>query len=310
MAFLDNSGDIILDAVLTDTGRYRLAKGDGSFKIAKFALGDDEIDYSLYNKDHPSGSAYYDLDILQSPILEACTDNASALKSYLMSIAQTDLLFLPVIKLFESSATGRKNSISYDNKQYFLVATDLLTELQFTGSGINGVFFTNTPTSTQGQVIALDQGLDTTKINPTQDISAELMETSYIVEIDNRLGLLLDQTGAEMPRSYIDDDQMATYLISIQKNTGGEIIKLGPATPNSVQNTDSSVRGPRGTRLSLSLKGTLELQTSTYLFEELGSQISIDAKNYYSIDTNIRVTGATTGYRLDIPIRYIKKIPA
>ena len=46
MAFLDNSGDIILDAVLTDTGRMRLAKGDGTFKIVKFALSDDEIVYS------------------------------------------------------------------------------------------------------------------------------------------------------------------------------------------------------------------------------------------------------------------------
>ena len=63
MAFLDNSGDIILDAVLTDTGRYRLAKGDGSFKIVKFALGDDEINYGLYDKMNPSGSAYYDLEI-------------------------------------------------------------------------------------------------------------------------------------------------------------------------------------------------------------------------------------------------------
>ena len=49
MGFLDNSGDIILDAVLTDTGRMRLAKGDGSFKVSKFALGDDEIDYGLYS---------------------------------------------------------------------------------------------------------------------------------------------------------------------------------------------------------------------------------------------------------------------
>ena len=63
MAFLDNSGDIIIDAVLTDTGRYRLAKGDGSFAITKFALGDDEINYESYNKDHASGSAYFDLDL-------------------------------------------------------------------------------------------------------------------------------------------------------------------------------------------------------------------------------------------------------
>ena len=66
MAFLDNSGDIILDAVLTDVGRMRIAQGDGSFKIVKFALGDEEINYGLYNKTHPSGSAYYDLQILQT----------------------------------------------------------------------------------------------------------------------------------------------------------------------------------------------------------------------------------------------------
>ena len=64
MAFLDNSGDIILDAVLTDTGRKRLAKGDGSFRITKFAFGDDEINYTLYDLNHASGSAYFDLNIL------------------------------------------------------------------------------------------------------------------------------------------------------------------------------------------------------------------------------------------------------
>ena len=48
MAFLDNSGDIILDAVLTEEGRKKMA--DGTFRITKFALGDDEIDYSLYSK--------------------------------------------------------------------------------------------------------------------------------------------------------------------------------------------------------------------------------------------------------------------
>ena len=57
MGFLDNSGDIILDAVLTDTGRKRLARGDGSFKVAKFAFADDEINYGLYDKNNASGSA-------------------------------------------------------------------------------------------------------------------------------------------------------------------------------------------------------------------------------------------------------------
>ena len=101
MAFLDNSGDIILDAVLTDTGRQRLARGDGSFRISKFALGDDEIDYGLYNKLHASGSAYYDLEILQTPVLEAFTNNMSSMKSKLMSISRTNLLYMPILKKFE-----------------------------------------------------------------------------------------------------------------------------------------------------------------------------------------------------------------
>ena len=50
---LDNSGDIILDAVLTDAGRARLARGDGSFKIVKYAFADDEIDYAKYDQTTP-----------------------------------------------------------------------------------------------------------------------------------------------------------------------------------------------------------------------------------------------------------------
>ena len=64
MAFLDYSGDIFLDAVLTDLGRKRLASG--KFNIAKFALGDEEINYELWNSSDASGSAIYDIEILQT----------------------------------------------------------------------------------------------------------------------------------------------------------------------------------------------------------------------------------------------------
>ena len=121
MAFLDNSGDIILDAVLTDTGRMRLARGDGSFKIAKFAFADDEIDYSNYNKNHSSGSAYFDLEIMQTPVLEAFTNNTSSMKSKLISISRTNLLYLPVIELNQVFA-GNATAMHTDG--YFLVAVD------------------------------------------------------------------------------------------------------------------------------------------------------------------------------------------
>ena len=97
MGFLDNSGDIILDVVLTDEGRRRLARGDGDFSIVKFALGDDEINYQLYNA--TASSALQDLSILQTPVLEAFTNNMSSMKSKLLSLSNQRLLYLPILKL-------------------------------------------------------------------------------------------------------------------------------------------------------------------------------------------------------------------
>ena len=72
MAYLDNS-EITVDAILTRKGRELMATGQG-INITKFALGDDEIDYSLYEPAHPKGSAYYDSAIKAIPITEASPD--------------------------------------------------------------------------------------------------------------------------------------------------------------------------------------------------------------------------------------------
>ena len=49
MGYLDSS-TITVDAILTKRGRELLALNDGSFKITQFALGDDEIDYTMFNE--------------------------------------------------------------------------------------------------------------------------------------------------------------------------------------------------------------------------------------------------------------------
>ena len=101
MAFLDNSGDIILDAVLTDTGRRRLS--EGNFQIRKFALGDDEIQYNLFDKNNPSGSAYYDLEILQTPV-EVAHTKASEIQYGLLTLTNNNLLYMPSLVLNELTA--------------------------------------------------------------------------------------------------------------------------------------------------------------------------------------------------------------
>ena len=73
MGYLDNS-IVTVDAILTKKGRELLARGDGSFKITQFALADDEIDYTLFNENHPNGSQYYGEAIENMPLLEAIPD--------------------------------------------------------------------------------------------------------------------------------------------------------------------------------------------------------------------------------------------
>ena len=313
MAFLDNSGDIILDAVLTDTGRARLAKGDGTFKITKFALGDDEIDYSLYNNAHASGSAYYDLEIMQTPLLEAFTNNTSSMKHKLVSLPKTNLLFLPEIRLNQvfaantamAAMTGGGNAIT----NTFICAVDKKTE---------DVLVKNTnitdekgilkgETTAGGSLVRLDQGLNTTEIPPSRTLDPDLVETSYIVQIDNRFGQIVSTESGNAPASvsYIDDDNIASYYFSF----GSETAYVHRNSESEVS-ANQIIDGPRGTYLQFKVRSSLELNTSTHLFDMLGVKGDVvlvgGTAKYYHIDSYIRVTGATTGRSVDIPVRFLK----
>jgi len=83
MAFLDRS-TLIVDAILTNKGREKLSSN--SFEIEKFALGDDEIDYSLYNESNSNGPNYYGIQIENMPILEASPKADIALQYKLITL--------------------------------------------------------------------------------------------------------------------------------------------------------------------------------------------------------------------------------
>jgi len=84
MAYLNNT-EITVDAILTKKGREKLASGEG-LNISKFALGDDEVDYTLYEPAHPKGSAYYDAAIKAIPITEASPDETQVLRYKLVTL--------------------------------------------------------------------------------------------------------------------------------------------------------------------------------------------------------------------------------
>ena len=103
MGYLNNS-IVTVDAILTKKGRELLAKGDGSFNITQFALADDEIDYTLYNPNHPSGSAYYGEAIENMPLLEAFPDETQIMKSKLITLPRGTAK-LPFIEVGRTSLT-------------------------------------------------------------------------------------------------------------------------------------------------------------------------------------------------------------
>ena len=372
MGFLDNSGDIILDAVLTDTGRLRLAQGDGSFKISKFALGDDEINYALYNKDHEDGSAYYDLEILQTPILEAFTNNTSNLKTKLVSISRTNILYMPTMKLnhitnngildraampiqagrsgfFSRPLSGSAGGTAVTDTKFY-VATDLdtyniISHYSSADSAVGDLagvlqgYSVPAGGADANHIIRVDQGLDTNEVSPTIDLDSDLTENAFIVEMDYRLGRV---KGPENHRpeavNFIDDDNTAQYYLTddiyINPKRGSSPAMAINTEKNSKQKSDLAntnpqvFEGPRGRTLHFRLHASQDLQNSTYLFTQLGTSQaantagnilglnaeagqlyngqSASALTIYYIDSIVRVVGANTGYRLDIPVRYVK----
>jgi hypothetical protein len=96
MAYLDNT-EITVDAILTKKGRQKLASGQ-SLNISKFALGDDEIDYTLYEPAHPKGSAYYDSAIRAIPVTEASPDETQVLRYKLVTLPKGTTQ-IPIVRL-------------------------------------------------------------------------------------------------------------------------------------------------------------------------------------------------------------------
>jgi hypothetical protein len=107
MGYLNNSA-ITIDAILTKKGRELLARGRDEFKITQFALADDEIDYDLYNPEHPNGSAFYGAAIENMPILEALPDETQMMKYKLVTLPKGTAR-IPVVSVAQSAITLQAN---------------------------------------------------------------------------------------------------------------------------------------------------------------------------------------------------------
>ena len=150
MGYLNNTV-VTLDAILTTKGRELLARNDGSFRITQFALADDEIDYTLYNPDHPSGSAYYGQAIESLPLLEAFPEETQIMK-YKLATLPRGTSKMPVLDIGYTSIVLKQgaslaitpqtlnylgSSTTFESSGYTTTIGDSRVLSTFNGVGVN-----------------------------------------------------------------------------------------------------------------------------------------------------------------------------
>lgn len=136
--------------ILTDKGRQLLAQNDGSFRITQFALADDEIDYTLYNPTHPSGSAFYGQAIENQPLLEAFPQQTQVMK-YLLTTLPRGTARMPILDLGLTAIVIKQGASlaitpqtlnyaggdTFESAGYTATISDVRTMSTFEGVGIN-----------------------------------------------------------------------------------------------------------------------------------------------------------------------------
>lgn len=204
MGYLNNTV-ITVDAILTKKGREALARNDGSFRITQFALSDDEIDYTLYNPTHPSGSAFYGEAIEGMPLLEAFPDDQQIMK-YKLATLPRGTAKLPIINLGYDAITlkqGASLSISpqtlnyldnvstFETSGYVATIADVRLMSSFEGLGVNTeTAITQNSTSTIGtnvskNVIGTQINLRATTVNTLFGTNSQLRTTLTVVGLDS-----------------------------------------------------------------------------------------------------------------------------
>jgi hypothetical protein len=186
MGFLNNS-IVTIDAILTTKGRQLLAKGDGTFKITQFALADDEIDYTLYNPTHPSGSAYYGEVIENMPILEAFPQETQVMKYKLITLPRGTAK-LPILDLGYTSIVIKQGASlaitpqtlnylggnTFESSGYTATISDVRLMQTFEGVGIN------TPQATSlNSTTTLGTNVSKTVVGTTINIRATTVNTLF-----------------------------------------------------------------------------------------------------------------------------------
>lgn len=208
MAYLDNS-IIVVDAVLTRKGRECLAKGDGSFNITQFALADDEVDYTLYNPSHPSGSAYYGQAIENMPLMEAFVNENQSMKYKLVTLPRGTSK-LPVLDLGYSSIVLKQGATLAITPQTlnYLGATQIYES--------SGYIATIADVRLMGSFLGVGINTEEAKaLNQTETVGTNVSKTV--------IGTTINLTATTVNAMFSGRDELITSLTVVGKDSGARM---------------------------------------------------------------------------------------
>jgi hypothetical protein len=209
MGYLNNAV-ITVDAILTNKGRELLARGDGSFKITQFALSDDEIDYTLYNPTHPSGSAFYGQALENMPLLEAFPETTQNLRYKLVTLPRGTAK-MPVLDLGISQITLKQG------------ASIVITPQTLNYLGANQVFESSGYTATIADVRTMNsfQGVGITSVQATNLNSTQTLGTNVSKTV---IGTSINLTATTVNTLFgTNQTQLNTTLQVIGRDSGARI---------------------------------------------------------------------------------------
>jgi len=325
MAFQDSCGGIVLDAILTDVGRKRMA--NGTFKVTKFALGDDEVDYSLKSS---STVLYKNVRIESLPVFEAFNAENATINYGLTDYIRPDVYYIPDLK---SLGTYIETAAIKSGAYFYLATNDETAAKLKTALGSDEMYMLSNEVVKTKLIVGSGITSDETKADKLGKerflMNLGIYDSYYAVSCDNRF---IENILTQPNNSYLKNDtadNIYARLAPLQRNIS---VSLKPPVENynsyRVEGVDNEIykhsdsssskllphSGSRGTVTALNfnvrdhLCGVSNGTTADeyYIFGKVGQTLFGGSDKYDYIDTTIYIQGLSSNARMQAILRIVR----
>mgnify|MGYP003115676461 CR=1 FL=1 len=325
MAFQDSCGGIVLDAILTDAGRRHMA--NGTFRVTKFALGDDEVDYALRS----TASVLYKNPRIESlPVFEAFNAENATINYGLVDYIRPDVFYIPDLQgldtyintaaiksgyyyhLAVNDETAAKLKTALGSDEMYMLSNEVVKTKLIVGSGI-------TSDETKADKLGKERFL----------LNLGMYDSYYAISCDSRF---VENILTQPPNSFLKNDTADNIYSRLAPLETNIKVSLGPPVANydsyRVAGVDNQIykwnssssnkllphSGSRSTITAMNFNiydhlcgtSTAAAADEYYIFGETGELLFGGSDKYDYIDTTIYIQGLSSNARMQAILRIVR----